>query len=302
MSRTATVSLVSILASLSIARVALAQAPAETTPPGGESPPPSAMPPPSAAAPPPAASAEPSTEVPAATVSDDGAPTRPADLSYGVAARLRWVSIPAWMLGLFTRENVPLSSWGTGLELFRRKGNFDLVASFSYINLSPPDGNWLGKDPLLHPAGVDTDLVQFRGLALYGLDVSILWHNFFNDWFGMHVGAGIGVGIVGGKILRTSNFGCTEQNKGDLSQCHPMNVPCSTTSCSEQALNALPPRMDSPTTPSRFTEPSVPPVLPIVNLLVGFSFRLPQVRGWEAKLQGGFHNTFFLGGGVGYTF
>jgi hypothetical protein len=26
------------------------------------------------------------------------------------------------------------------------------------------------------------------------------------------------------------------------------------------------------------------------------------VRGWEAKIEGGFYNAFFLGGGVGYTF
>lgn len=241
----------------------------------------------------------PSPAVAAATISDEGPPERAADLSYGVGLRMRWASVPQWMLDLFTKENVPLSSWATGVEFFRRKGNFDLIASFSYINLSPPDGNWLGKG---HMAAVDTDLVQFRSLALYGLDVSFVWHNYFNDWFGMHYGAGIGVGIVGGKLLRTSNSGCTEQNAGDLSQCRPAGVTCTTTSCNEQQIQALPPAMDSPGTPSRFAEPSVPPVLPIVNVLVGFDFRLPQVRGWEAKLQGGFHNTFFLGGGVAYTF
>jgi hypothetical protein len=298
MSRSVTLFLVSILVSWSFAHVAAAQA--DT--PSGEATPSSEMPPPvPTARPPSAADASASAAAPAATVSDDGGPARPADLSYGVAARLRWVSIPEWMLNLFTKQNVPLSSWGTGVEFFRRKGNFDLVGSFSYINLSPPDGNWLGKGDM-HPASVDTDLVQFRNLALYGLDVSFLWHNFFNDWFGMHYGAGIGIGIVGGTLLRTSNAGCTEANAGDLSQCHPAGVTCSGTSCSEQQLAALPPRMDSPSTPSRFAESSIPPVLPIVNVLIGFDFRLPQVRGWEAKLQGGFHNAFFLGGGVGYTF
>jgi len=47
---------------------------------------------------------------------------------------------------------------------------------------------------------------------------------------------------------------------------------------------------------------NVPPALPIVNVLVGVDFRLPHVRGWEAKLEGGFYDAFFLGGGVGYTF
>jgi len=39
-----------------------------------------------------------------------------------------------------------------------------------------------------------------------------------------------------------------------------------------------------------------------VNLLVGVDFRLPQVRGWEARIEGGFYDAFFLGGAVGYTF
>jgi hypothetical protein len=301
MSRTATAFLPSLIVLTALARPATAQTPADA--PSSDASPPSAMPAPAAAPPSPTGTpgepAAPSPVVPAATLSDDGAPERAADLSYGVGLRMRWVSVPEWMLNLFTKENVPLSSWGTGVEFFRRKGNFDLIASFSYVNLSPPDGNWLGDR---RNAAIDTDLVQFRGLSLYGLDVSAVWHNFFNDWFGIHYGAGIGIGIVGGKLLRTSNSGCTEQNAGDLSQCHPVGVSCSTTSCSEQGLQALPPGMDSPATPSRFAEPSVPPVLPIVNVLVGFDFRLPQVRGWEAKLQGGFHNTFFLGGGIAYTF
>src|SRR5436305_8358209 len=70
---------------------------------------------------------------------------RPADLSYGVAARLVWVSVPGWLLNQFTKKNVPLSSWGTGIQAFRRKGNFDIALSFTYQNMAPPIGNWLGS-------------------------------------------------------------------------------------------------------------------------------------------------------------
>src|SRR4051812_9605814 len=34
--------------------------------------------------------------VPGAALAEEGGPQRPADLSYGVAARLRWISVPAW--------------------------------------------------------------------------------------------------------------------------------------------------------------------------------------------------------------
>jgi hypothetical protein len=239
--------------------------------------------------------------VSACELAEQPAPQRAADLSYGVGVRLRWITVPAWMLDLFTKENVPLSSWGTGIEFFRRKANFDLVVSANYQNMSPPDGNWLGKG---HMANIDTDYVQFNGLALYAVDVSFVWHSMFTEWFGMHYGAGIGVGIVAGEILRTSNdpSRCSESNAGNVSQCNPVGstyVPGSGLRLSPQSLQPGP---DDPTNPHRFADPNVPPVLPIVNIVVGFDFRLPQVRGWEGKLEGGFYNAFFLGGGVGYTF
>jgi hypothetical protein len=239
--------------------------------------------------------------VPAADAADDGGVVRPADLAYGTGARLRWVTMPAFMLNLFTKKNVPLSSWATGVSFFRRKGNFDLVGTFTYQNMSPADGNWLGKN---HDATVDTDFVQFRNLALYGVDISFIWHHMFTDWIGMHYGAGVGVAIVGGEILRTSNDSalCTEDNAGNLSECHPRNVTCTDATCNEQQLRALGPGMDTPTTPHRFSEPNVPPVVPIVNVVVGVDFRLPRVRGWEAAIEGGFYDAFFLGGAVAYTF
>ena len=59
---------------------------------------------------------------------------------------------------------------------------------------------------------------------------------------------------------------------------------------------------DTPQTPHQFVDTNKPPVLPIINVVVGVNFRLPQVRGWEARLEGGFYDAFFLGGAVGYTF
>jgi hypothetical protein len=239
--------------------------------------------------------------VPADAVEEQAAPVRPPDLSYGVATQLRWITIPAFVLNLFTKQNVPLSSWGTGFQFFRRRGNFDFAISLTYVNLSPADGNWLGKGR--DPAN-DTDFVQFRSLAMYGADASFIWHSNFTDWFGIHYGAGIGIGIITGDILRTSNDNtlCTEANAGNLAQCHPKAVSCTGSSCSEQDLRNLGAGPDSPAEPHRFIENSVPAAVPIVNMVAGVDFRLPQVRGWEAKLEGGFYNALFLGGAVGYSF
>jgi hypothetical protein len=201
---------------------------------------------------------------------------RPADLSYGVAARLVWVSVPSWLLNQFTKHNVPLSSWGTGLQVFRRKGNFDIALAFNYQNMSPADGNWLGTsaDPTK-----DVSFLHFSNFALYGFDASFIWHAFFTDWFGMHYGAGVGIGILGGHIQRTLNLsGCTAANAGDTTQCKPG--------------------------PNSSTIPlaDVPAAVPILNAVLGVDFKVPTLRGWEARLEGGFYDAFFLGGGVGYTF
>jgi hypothetical protein len=203
-------------------------------------------------------------------------PVRPADLSYGVSAQLRWVSVPSWLLNVFTKNNVPLSSWGTGLSVFRRKGNFDIALSFNYQNMSPPAGNWLGSS---NNAATDVSFLQFRSFAMYGFDFSFLWHNYFTDWFGIHYGAGVGIGILSGHIDRTKNLNgdCTDANAGDPTKCTP--TPSTTTHLAD-----------------------VPPAVPIFNVQLGVDFRLPKVRGWEARLEGGFYDAFYLGGGIGYTF
>jgi hypothetical protein len=230
--------------------------------------------------------------------------TRSPNVSYGVAVRLRWVSVPAWMLNLFTKRNVPLSSWAAAVELMRRKGEFDFILSAGYQNMSPGDGNWLGRG---HDASIDTDYVQFKGLGFVGVDASFVWHSYLNDWFGLHYGAGLGLGIVTGQMLRTSDgTGCTEANAGNVAACHPIGAMCANGICSDASLASLNPggsaSTDSAATPHRFADGNVPPALPIVNVLVGVDFRLPHVRGWEAKIEGGFYDAFFLGGGVGYTF
>ena len=242
------------------------------------------MPAPTEAAPPAPSGAGP--VVPAGELAEEAPVRRAADLSYGVGAAPALGDGAGCMLNLFTKQNVPLSSWGTGIEFFRRKANFDLVGVGQLPeHVAARDGNWLGKG---HDAITDTDYVQFNGLALYALDVSFVWHSMFTEWFGMHYGAGIGVGIVAGEILRTSNnpANCTEENAGNVNVCNPVGSRPNGSGGLTLSTDSLMPGPDDPTNPHRFADPNVPPVLPIVNLVVGFDFRLPQVRGWEAQDRG----------------
>lgn len=218
---------------------------------------------------------------------------------FGFSARARYVTVPSWFLGLFTEANSPLHSSGFLLEGFRRKDDFDIAIGLGYQNMSPPDGNWLGRGKT---AAVDTDFVQVQNMRLISLEVSFVRNTWINEYFGFYYGAGLGLGILTGKILRTSAGNCTDDNVGDTSQCKP--IVCSGSQCTEQELERSEGGKDNgPASPRRFAEPDKPGALPILNLMAGLSLRLPEVPGLELRLlEGGFHNAFFLGSSVAYLF
>ena len=223
------------------------------------------------------------------------------EVRYGLGVRMpRWVTVPSWFLGLFTAENVPLSTFGSfGVEFLRRRGDFDIVFGLGYQNMSPEDGNWLGKGK---DASVDTDLVQFRDFSMIGVDVAFVQRRMFSRYFGFHYGAGLGLALVRGEILRISNSErCNKANAGDERLCRPL--PCEPSGCNEAILRNTEGGVDGgPTAPARFRDNNVPGAIPILNMAVGIDLRIPELYGFEAKLEGGFYNAFFLGLGAAYIF
>lgn len=234
----------------------------------------------------------PSSDVPMVAASAQ----TPGAARYGVGARFRVTSVPKWLLGLFLDESVPLTSYTGGLEFFRRSGNFELAFGVAYQNLSPKDGNWLGagNDP-----SQDTDLIQFRNLSSISVDAAFILHTEFNEYVGIHYGGGVGVGIVRGKMLRTSagSPGCAT-DPGNRDACYPV---CAGGRCTEQQLQNSQGGMDSPLSPSRFSDNHVPTIYPIVNLITGLDVRLPTVPGLAFKVDlGYFFPYFFAGAGLAY--
>jgi hypothetical protein len=223
-----------------------------------------------------------------------------AEVRYGVGVRMpRWVSVPSWLLGAFLEESVPLSTFAFGgVEFIRRKPDFDIVVGLAYQRMSPEDGNWLGRGK--NPA-LDTDLVQFRDLSLIAFDVAFVGRRSFNPYLGLRYGAGVGLALVRGQMLRTSAANCTAANAGDESACRPRICPA--TGCTEAQLKASEGGVDGgPDLPSRFPEQNVPGALPVINLSLGLDFRHPEVPGLEARLEGGFYDALFLGLAFSYIF
>lgn len=211
---------------------------------------------------------------------------------WGVGARFRVTSVPNWLLGLFLKESHPLTSYAAGLEFFRRSGSFDLVLGVGYQPLSPADGNWLGKG---QDASTQTDYLQFRGLGAVTFDAAFIMHTDFNDVVGIHYGGGIGLGVIKGRLLRTSNGtpGCATA-PGDTTRCYP--VACPSGPCTEAQLVNTEGGTDSPNTPSRFSDNHVPTAYPIVNLVTGLDVRVPNLPGFALKLDFGFFFPTFFGG------
>jgi hypothetical protein len=254
----------------------------------------------------PAAWAQPASTPPApadeagatAPVVNAEAPVGQREVVYGAGARLRWVSVPHWMLDLFTKQNQALSSYGFAGEFFRRKGDMDIMVGLSYQRMGPPDGNWLGKG---HQASLDTDLTQFRNFGFVGLDATFIWRSVISQYVAFRYGAGLGVAIMTGEMLRTSAAGCTEQNAGNTAQCRPIYCPPS--GCTEAMHVAHQGGVDNgPSDPHRFKDNNVPGAIPILNLVTGLDFHIPQAKGLELRLEGGFYDAFFLGMAAGYLF
>jgi hypothetical protein len=242
----------------------------------------------------------------AGTVAAPAAVKDPNAPQYGLAFRARWISVPSWFLGLFTQKNVPLSSYSVGLEGYRRKVDRDdshrtweLAVGIGFQDMSMPDGYWLGKgkDP-----NVDADLVQAKNFGLITMDAAFVSRQYFGRYFGIHYGAGLGLAVVRGKILRTSarydkaTGTYTVVGNNGVQWCDQ------TAKCNEKALTDNQGKDNGPGDPHRFEETSVPGAIPIINLLFGVDFPIPDAKGLEFRLEGGFFDAFFVGGAAGYVF
>jgi len=268
------------------------------------------MPPPEAAGPAPDATspadpgAAPATEEAAAAVAAPATAVANA-AKYGLGLRGRWVSIPSWFLGLFTQKSMPLSSYSIALEGYRRKVDRDdphrtweLSAAIGFQDMSPADGYWLGKgkDP-----SQDADLVQARNFSLITMDAAFISRQYFSPYFGIHYGAGLGLAVVRGKILRTSaTYDPATKNYTVIS--NGAQICDANAKCNEAALAAGQGRDGGPTDPHRFQETSIPGAIPIINLLFGLDFPIPDAKGLEFRVEGGFYDAFFVGGTAGYVF
>ena len=265
------------------------------------------------------AQSEPTTTTPAAT----GAPVQnnapmfaapvavPSQVTpHALALRARWVTVPGWSLNAFLDAHTQLNDgWSVGLEYLYRRSGFDVVLSVDYSWLEAASGNFLGRGNV--PA-TDTHFTRFDKLSSLSFDASLIGHWNLTSWLEFRLGAGLGIGYVFGNIYQiTNNSGCTADNAGDSTKCFPKNVGAIETvdSGTIDRLNSVAcpgddSSLDTPNKPcTRSTQsyPFNPRIVPVLNTMFGFRFKLQDHVYWH--LDAGWRLVgFYLGGGPEFRF
>jgi hypothetical protein len=198
-------------------------------------------------------------------------------VQWGVGLRLRYVMIPKFLLEQFWEEVATgPANPGFGLDVIRKRGDFEFSFGFEYESLSGDEGFWLEKGDDGVSNGQTPDLVEFDGFSWITLDASFVFHKPLHELFALRYGGGFGLGILLGEVLQTDAV-CTSRNINDPGVC--MRDPAA------QQIN----------------DPAdIPPVFPVINLLFGGQLR--PVEKLAINFEVGLRTAFYTGFGASYMF
>jgi hypothetical protein len=223
---------------------------------------------------------------------------------YQLGARVRGIFITSDMLSPYLVARTSMESVAVGAELVFRRPTFDVVTSLDFAFTSPHDGNFLGrgKDP-----SMDTHYVEFHDLNFLSVDVSIIGHTALTRWLELRYGAGMGLGLVLGDVLLTADSPrCTAQNASNPSQCYPISPTVGEIRLNQPDTQAKlkatenPSKIDLAIDPHRHVTADKPPVLPVLNVVVGLRFILQ--RHLASTVELGFRDAIFVGAALHYLF
>ena len=197
------------------------------------------------------------------------------EVDYGVGLRARYVGVPRGVLEIFVDEaSSGVAHPGLGLELIRRRGGLELIFGVEVESLSPDDGLWLDKGDT--PPGQTPDLVEFEGMGWVTADVTLVWHTPVHDRVALRYGAGLGLGVVRGDLLRTD----TDCSGSTTDTCTPVTGP-------EEGRRYR-------------QEEDLPPVFPVVSALVGAQYR--PLDELSINLEAGLRSVAYAGTSISYFF
>jgi hypothetical protein len=192
------------------------------------------------------------------------------DAKIGLGVRMRYVHIPSKAIELFVEKSAGSDSHpGFGVEFVREKGDMAFTVGLEYEEIAPRSGVYIEKGDTIPTDPVD--YVEFDKFTWVTLDFSFIGQQKLGtDYLALRYGAGLGVGYIMGKMLRT-DYLCSSDDVASCSQ-------------DPAAVDVKAPDED------------VPPVFPVVNVLLGL-----QIRPFDnvaINIEGGIRTAPFAGTSV----
>ncbi len=195
---------------------------------------------------------------------------QPEKIRWGMGAKVRRWYAPPLLQQLFVEDSPGLASNdGAGLDFARRTGNVEVAFGFGFDRLDGRDGYYVekGGDPTV-PGNVD--YVTFHDLQWFTAEVTVASHARIHKFLEFRYGAGLGLGLVRGEMRKTDSL-CTSDRLAQDCMPDPAGV-----------------EVDQPA--------DIPPVLPVVNVLLGM--QLVPFDFLHLHVDIGFHSVPYVGAGA----
>lgn len=183
----------------------------------------------------------------------------------GAGLRLRRVFVPQGLIELFV-ERAPggSSQNGIGLEVIRRKGDFEVQFAVESDSIWIEEGHWVDKGDQIPQD--EADLVRFDSFGWVSAEVTFLNHSPIIDQLAIRYGGGAGIAIMRGEVRR-DDVRCTTM---EFDSCAPYAG------------------AENNNTPY-----DIPPVMLIVNAILGVQVR--PIDNIFINVEGGIRTIPFFG-------
>ncbi|MCA9679880.1 MAG: hypothetical protein H6709_08820 [Kofleriaceae bacterium] len=206
--------------------------------------------------------------IPASRALADDDDSSPVDWGVGVQAHRGHVS--RGLQKLFVDDSPGGATQdGGGITFTRRGKQLELVIGLGFDPLDGVDGYYLKKSGTATTAG-DVDYMEFHQLQWFTADFTVVGRLSLHKILALRYGAGLGFGVVRGEARKTDAI-CTSDRLQQDCMIDPNAVD-----------------VDVPA--------DIPPVLPVVNLLVGAELR--PFRFLSVYVDAGLHSVPYVGAGV----
>jgi hypothetical protein len=189
---------------------------------------------------------------------------------FGLGVSARQLQLTRGLAEVFT-ESAPggTRTKGGSIEFAKRGKQLEFVFGFGYDDLNATTGYYLetAGDPLV-PGTVD--FTEFRSFHWYTIDATLVGYLELHALLALRYGAGLGVAIPRGRILRTDTICTSDRIQDDCAR--------------------------DPDGPQQREEMDIPPVLPVLSALVGLQLR--PVKAVGINIDIGLHTVPYIGAGA----